>query len=314
MAAMTIDPNLTLQINTKSQPQQRLVAEEIDGLIRVYKDGHVERPQIVPCVPPSLAPELGVTCGDTIIDTYTNIWARVYVPNANQSKHHLPLLVLAPENPLPAAYDDGVKAVNWIAHQVFVKSPQWWTSKCNASNIFLGGDSAGANIAYIVALRLRPSEIKGLVLIQPFFGGEKRTNSEKFMVQPPRSALTVAAADAYWRLSLPAGADRDHPWCNPTVKGAAAGMRDLGMLVCVSEMDILKDRNLEFCGSLKASGCRRVEAVVFKDVGHAFQILNKSPVSEIRVHELICHIKSFISRELMYSLLFEIQDLDKPSS
>ncbi|KAK6134081.1 hypothetical protein DH2020_032178 [Rehmannia glutinosa] len=335
MAAMTIDPNLTLQINTKSQPQQqRLVAEEIDGLIRVYKDGHVERPQIVPCVAPSLAPDLGVTCGDTIIDTYANIWARVYVPNANQSKHHLPLLVyfhgggfcvgsaswicyheflaklaskancvvvsvnyrLAPENPLPAAYDDGVKAVNWVARQVFDKIPQWWTSKCNASNIFLGGDSAGANIAYNVALRLRPSDIKGLILIQPFFGGEKRTNSEKFMVQPPRSALTVAASDAYWRLSLPAGADRDHPWCNPTVKGAGAGMRDLGILVCVSEMDILKDRNLEFCGGLRASGCRKVEQVVFKDVGHAFQILNKSPVSEIRVHELICHVKSFISR------------------
>ncbi|KAI3467118.1 hypothetical protein Pfo_023781 [Paulownia fortunei] len=333
MAAMTLDPSLGLQISTK-ESQHRVVVEEIDGLIRVYKDGHVERPQIVPCVTCSLAPELGVTCKDMIIDKYTNIWARFYVPNTTQGKQ-LPLLVyfhgggfcvgsaswscyheflaklaskvncavvsvnyrLAPENPLPAAYDDGVKALVWLRQQEFVGSNHWWTNKCNFSSIFLGGDSAGANIAYNVALRLRPLDIKGLILIQPFFGGEARTHSEKHMVQPPRSALTLAASDTYWRLSLPVGANRDHPWCNPMAKGAAKveELQHLRIMVCVSEMDILKDRNLEFCASLASAG-QKVEQVVCKDVGHAFQILNKSPLSQIRVHELICHIKNFISR------------------
>ncbi|KAL8463182.1 hypothetical protein ACS0TY_033990 [Phlomoides rotata] len=328
MATATIDPTLTLQ-NTPQKSQNRVVIEEIPGLIRVHKDGHVERPQIVPCVPCSLAPDLGVTCADTIIDKYTNIWSRVYVPNAAAK---LPLLVyfhgggfcvgaaswscyheflaklaskthcavasvnyrLAPENPLPAAYDDGVKALVWIKQQESVGSNEWWASKCNFSRIFLAGDSAGGNIAYNVAVRVKTAAVKGLVLIQPFIGGEARTHSEKYSAQPPRSALTLAASDAYWRLALPAGADRDHPWCNPTASGAAE-LRRLGVVVCVSEMDILRDRNLEWCESLVNEGVK-VEKVVCKGVGHAFQILDNSRLSQTRLHELFSRVKNFVNR------------------
>ncbi|KAI3453008.1 hypothetical protein Pfo_009671 [Paulownia fortunei] len=329
MAVTTLDPILNLQISSQESTHHRVVVEEIDGLIRVYKDGHVERLPVVPSVTCSLAPELGVSCRDMIIDKCTNTWARLYVPDTSQGK--LPLLVyfhgggfcvgsaswscyheflaklaskvnciimsvnyrLAPENPLPAAYDDGVKALVWLRQQTFVSSNEWWTSKGDFSSIFLAGDSAGANIAYNVALRLRPLDVEGLVLIQPFFGGEVRTSSEKYMVQPPRTALTLAASDTYWRLSLPSGANRDHPWCNPVAKGAARleELRHLPIMLCISEMDILKDRNLELCANLA-----RVEQLVCKGVGHAFQILNKSHLSQTRVHELICHIKNFISR------------------
>lgn len=333
MVVKTIDPSLTLQMSTK-ESHQRVLVEEIDGLIRVYNDGHVERPQIVPCVSCWLAPELGVTCRDIIIDKYTNIWSRLYVPNiATQVK--IPLLVyfhgggfcvgsaswscyheflaklasnanciiisvnyrLAPENPLPSQYDDGVKTLVWIKQQFFASGNEWWTSKCNFSSVFLTGDSAGANIAYNVALRVRPFDIKGLILIQPFFGGEARTHSEKHMVQPPRSALTLTASDVYWRLSLPPEASRDHPWCNPVAKGATKleEVQRLPIMVCVSEMDILRDRNLEFCACLSTAG-HKVEQVLCKGVGHAFQILNKSPLAQARVHELVCHINNFIYR------------------
>ncbi|EOA12112.1 hypothetical protein CARUB_v100000130mg, partial [Capsella rubella] len=46
--------------------------------------------------------------------------------------------------------------------------------------------SAGANIAYQVAVRITASgryanslNLKGIILIHPFFGGESRTSSEK---------------------------------------------------------------------------------------------------------------------------------------
>lgn len=321
-----------------NQDHQSALVEEIQGLIRLHKDGHVDRPQIMPCVGTSLAPELGVTCIDMIIDKYTNIWARLYVPNATKHKqhHHLPLLLyfhgggfcvgspswtcyhqflsklasstncvvasvnyrLAPENPLPAAYHDGAKALPWLLRQQELN--EWWAKKCDFSRVFLGGDSAGANIAYNVALRAQtaPFGIKGLVLIQPFFGGEARTHSERYLTQPPRSALTLAASDAYWRMSLPSGADRDHPWCNPR---AAELVRGVGVMVCVAEMDILRDRNLEFCESLRngggggGGGGRRVEVVVCKGVGHAFQILDKSPLSQTRTHQMISHINDFVN-------------------
>lgn len=340
MAIMSLYSALSLPRVNKNPPNPSILVEEISGLIRVYKDGHVERPQIVPRVSRSLPPELEVTCRDLVIDRLTNIWARFYVPTQNYEK--VPLLVyfhgggfcvgsaswscyheflallsskvgcmimsvdyhLAPENPLPAAYEDGQKALMWVKQQALSGSNQRWLKQCDFSNVFLAGDSAGGNIAHNVMLRLcanwanlKPLIFKGNILIQPFFGGESRTGSETLAVQPSWSVLNLIASDTYWRLSLPKGANRDHPWCNPVAKGSIKleRMAYLATMVCVSEMDILKDRNMEFCGVLGNSGIQ-VEHVVYKGVGHAFQILDKSRLSQIRTQEMISHIKAFINK------------------
>ncbi|TKY50813.1 carboxylesterase 6 [Spatholobus suberectus] len=342
MAALASSLNPSPQYTVPTDyPPHGSVVEEIEGLIRVHKDGYVERPQVVPCVTIStLSPELNVTSRDMVIDSVTNTWARVYVPIC---QHKLPLLVyfhgggfcvgsaawscyhaflarlsskvgcvimsvnyrLAPENPLPAPYDEGLKALMWVKQQMLHQqhnkaSELWWTTKCNFSSVFLAGDSAGANIAYNVATRLgacdgaalSPLNLKGLILIQPFFGGEARTGSEKCMAQSPGSALNLAASDTYWRLALPCGANRDHPWCNPLAVKLEE-LKLLRTLVCVSEMDILKDRNLEFCEALARAG-KRVEYGVFKGVGHAFQILSKSQLAKNRAEEMMARVKSFM--------------------
>lgn len=340
MATLTSNLSLSPQYTVpKDYPPHGSIVEEIQGLIRVHKDGYVERPQVVPCVTASaLSPDLNnVTSRDMVIDSVTNTWARFYVPT---SQHKLPLLVyfhgggfcvgsaawscyhdflarlsskvgcvimsvdyrLAPENPLPAAYDDGLKALMWVKQQVLHKqqNSEWWSTKCNFSSVFLAGDSAGANIAYNVATRisacddgaaLRPLNLKGLILLQPFFGGEVRTRSEKCMAQSKGSALNMAASDTYWRLALPYGENRDHPWCNPLVK--LEDLKVLRTLVCISEMDILRDRNLEFCEALVRAG-KRVEYGVFGGVGHAFQILSKSQLSKSRTKEMMARVKSFM--------------------
>ncbi|XP_028768217.1 probable carboxylesterase 6 [Neltuma alba] len=324
------------------------VVEEIEGLIRVHRDGNVERPQIVSCVPASPCPDLNVISTDMAIDNFTGTWARFYVPNTTVSRHNphqkLPLLIyfhgggfcvgsaswvcyheflsklssklsclimsinyrLAPENPLPAAYEDGFKSLLWVKQQILYQceASQWWIQKCNFSRIFLAGDSAGANIAYNVALNLstheassamRPLDVKGMILIQPFFGGEKRTASEKKMGEAPSSALSLAASDTYWRLALPRGSNRDHQWCNPLGQESVRleELRLCPVLVCVSELDILKDRNLELCGALVRAG-KKVEHLVCRGVGHAFQILSKSQISQSQTHELMARIKSFV--------------------
>ncbi|KAL8112133.1 putative carboxylesterase 6 [Apium graveolens] len=336
MVAITADPTLSTKVAKNCSQQPRVVTEEIHGLIKVYKDGHVERPQIVPCVTSNtLAPELGITSHDIVIDKFTGVWARFYVPNCSGNK--LPLLVyfhgggfcvgsaawscyhdflarlaakagciimsvnyrLAPENPLPAAYDDGIKALMWVKQQATYSTRELWSSKCDFSRMFLAGDSAGANIAYNVVTRLNFSvALRGIILIQPFFGGEGRTHSEKYMVQPPHSALSLGTSDTYWRLSLPSGSSRDHPWSNPTAKGInKMEMKKLSMpiMVCVSELDILKDRNMELCNALAMSGSK-VECLMSKGVGHAFQVLSKSQISQTRASEMISHIKAFINR------------------
>ncbi|KAM6549235.1 hypothetical protein CsatB_020911 [Cannabis sativa] len=368
MAAISMDP----RFNRSSYKNHHhnlnggaTVEEEIEGLIRVSKDGRVERPAIIPNVPAtwSLNKNL-VTSKDVVMDKNTNLWARIYVPAAAApplTGHQLkPLLVyfhgggfcvgsaawscyheflanlctkanciivsvnyrLAPENRLPAAYEDGFNALMWIKHQAQTQSSSSsssssWLSQCNMSSLFLAGDSAGASIAYHVATSrlaaaasddavLRPFRLKGVILIQPFVGGETRTGSEKYGSQPSNnSALTLSASDTYWRLSLPLGANRDHPWCNPliNINGESANkylMRpnnnnhnNVGVMVCVSEMDILRDRNLALCNALVSSG-KKVEMVMYKGVGHAFQILHNSSYSQLRTQEMMSHIKNFV--------------------
>nr|XP_043627212.1 probable carboxylesterase 6 [Erigeron canadensis] len=336
MAIISLDANLSLPTVTNIHQNSRVLVEEIAGLIKVYKDGHVERPQVVPRVTCTLPLEFGVSCKDMVIDKITNVWARFYVPKCDRK---LPLLAyfhgggfcvgsaawscyheflallaskvgcvimsvdyrLAPENPLPAAYEDGQRALIWVKQQALNGSNKF-LKQCDFSNVFIAGDSAGGNIAHHVTLRLcanraqiKPLTIKGNILIQPFMGGESRTSSETLLVQPRGSALNLVTSDTYWRLSLPKGANRDHPWCNLGAKRSIKFDKTtyLPTMVCVSELDILKDRNMEFSGVLRNSGIE-VEHVVYKGVGHAFHILDKSQVSQKQTQEMISHIKTFI--------------------
>lgn len=220
---------------------------------------------------------------------------------------------LAPEHRLPSAFDDGMAAVRWLRQQAghghgrssgASDEVAWWRGRCRFDRVFLMGDSAGASIAFHVAARLgqgqlgglAPLAVKGAILIQPFFGGEARTASEKTTPQPPRSALSLATSDSYWRMALPSGSTRDHPWCNPLSRGAPR-LETLPLppvLVCVAEADILRDRNLELCRALRKAG-RSVEQATYGGVGHAFQVLHNYHLSQPRTQEMLAHIRAFVA-------------------
>ena len=69
---------------------------------------------------------------------------------------------LAPENKFPAAYDDAVAATQWIVENAT-------DLKIEPGSVFVGGDSAGGNLAAAVALhaRTRGPKLAGQVLIYP---------------------------------------------------------------------------------------------------------------------------------------------------
>ncbi|RYQ93978.1 carboxylesterase 1 [Arachis ipaensis] len=163
---------------------------------------------------------------------------------------------LAPEHRLPAAYEDSVQALHWIR-----ASNDLWLAHADFSRCYLMGESAGGNIAYNAGLRaaaeadqIRPLKIKGMILIQPFFGGKKRTPSELRLAKDLN--LPLAVTDSMWKLSLPVGTDRDHEYSNPTVNGGAkvlASIRELEWRVAVfgCDGDQLVDRQKELVKLLK---------------------------------------------------------------
>ncbi|PIN15454.1 Arylacetamide deacetylase [Handroanthus impetiginosus] len=134
---------------------------------------------------------------------------------------------LAPENRLPAAYDDALNGVAWVRDQALGKGgSDPWMEYADFSRVFLLGSSAGGNIAYHVALRvldfdIRPLQIKGLLLNQAYFGGLKRTQSEIRLIDDPYVPLYIN--DVLWSLALPKNVNRDHEFCNPISGGTYLG-------------------------------------------------------------------------------------------
>ncbi|KAJ0025229.1 hypothetical protein Pint_07151 [Pistacia integerrima] len=177
---------------------------------------------------PSKTPRKGVSTSDTIINSSTNLWFRLYTPHStnNEEKRNLPIIIyfhgggfaffsassivydiwcrrlsnelqavivsvnyrLAPEHKFPSQYEDGFEALNAggnLAHHVSVKAGELTFSKL---------------------------KIIGLIAIQPFFGGEERTEADFLHSKAP--IMTLHFTDWYWKMFLPDGSDRDHPAAN----------------------------------------------------------------------------------------------------
>ncbi|KAH7557535.1 hypothetical protein ACOSP7_027334 [Xanthoceras sorbifolium] len=202
---------------------------------------------------------------------------------------------LAPENRLPAAYDDAVEALHWIK----ATQEEWLTKYADFSKCFLMGSSAGGNIACHAGLRvatevdnLLPLQIKGMILHQPFFGGVKRSSSELRLIND--MVLPVCASDVLWDLSLPLGADRDHEYSNPTVEGGSKVVLDkiksLGWKVMVTgcDGDPLVDRQTEVVKWMEQKGVQVVGH--FAEGGfHGVEFVNPS-----KAEAMISQLKDFI--------------------
>ena len=156
----------------------------------------------------------------------------------------------SPENRYPCAYDDGWAALEWV------NSRKWLQSNDSKVHIYLVGDSSGGNIVHNVALRAIESgiEVLGNVLLNPMFGGQERTESEKRL--DGKYFVTIQDRDWYWRAFLPEGEDRDHPACNPFgPRGKSLeGVKFPKSLVVVAGLDLVQDWQLAYAEGLEKAG------------------------------------------------------------
>ncbi|WJX43913.1 hypothetical protein P8452_30957 [Trifolium repens] len=209
---------------------------------------------------------------------------------------------LAPENRLPSAIDDGFMAVKWLQEEALSSEPDPWLSHvADFSRVFISGDSAGGNIAHHLAVQfgfgsgsaeLKPVQVRGYVLLAPFFGGTVRTKSE---AEGPNDAfLNLELTDRYWRLSIPIGENTDHPLVNPFGPHSKS-LEEIDLdpiLVVVGENDLLKDRVEDYARRLKNWG-KKIEYVEFKGQQHGFFTID--PNSEPS-KELMLVIKQFVEK------------------
>jgi acetyl esterase/lipase len=181
---------------------------------------------------------------------------------------------LAPENRLPIAYDDCFSSLEWLSNNA---SSQPWLKQADLSRVFLSGDSAGGNITHHVAMRAMRSnytcqvKIKGLMLIHPCFGSEKRTMKET----AEGAARDVVMNDMFWGLSIPEGSNRDYVGCNFEMQdvSAAEWSEFPAVIVYVAGLDFLNGRGAMYAQFLAKKGVKEVKLVEAEGQQHVFHLL-----------------------------------------
>lgn len=203
---------------------------------------------------------------------------------------------LAPAHRLPAAYDDGFFALQWLAQQQLPSqdSDPWLTPElADFSNFFLAGESAGACIVLKAAmdaapLDLKPLCIKGLLLIHPGFHSEEKIRASTVEID-----LDNVNVKRVYRMALPIGETLDYAPINP-IHAAAPPLTALTayphMLICVAGVDFRYERTMEFYKRVRGV-CPHVELVESPGRWHAFYL--DDPFCE-EAQSLRAHLVRFI--------------------
>lgn len=199
------------------------------------------------------APE---TSGPTLVDIARNVQCVIVSVDYR----------LAPEHPFPAAHDDMMAALRWVQSQ----------SKhldADANRIILAGESAGANIALGVALRLRDEgvdqAITGLSLV--YAPLDDRTTTQP--AHPYAGAIGLSADHMRFAWATYLGdwaADAVSPYASPARAESLTGLPSV--FLAMGAIDPVIDENLAFAQRLIRDGVPTT-LHVFAGAPHGFDRL-----------------------------------------
>ncbi|KAI3801693.1 hypothetical protein L1987_29805 [Smallanthus sonchifolius] len=283
--------------------------------------------------PTTSKPVNGVKTYDVQIDPNRELWFRVFVPTQHvvedvavivffhgggfvflapntkvydamcrRMARKVPAVVvsvnyrLAPEHRYPVQHNDCFDVLKFLDDEE--NRSKSLPENANISRCFLAGDSAGGNIAHHVAQRacefdFQQLKVIGVVAIQPFFGGEERTNSEKELEE--MHILSLKRTDWYWNAFMPPGEgyNRDHPIINVSGPQAVdiSKIEFPTTIVVVAGFDILRDWQKRYYEWLKKSD-KDAYLVEYPNMCHGFYAFPELPESE----QLMSSVKDFIHK------------------
>ena len=153
---------------------------------------------------------------------------------------------LAPEHKFPAAVDDAIAATLWIAANA-------GSLGIDAARLTVGGDSAGGNLAAVVAIAARDGNgpaIAGQVLIYPAIDFALTHPSHR---EPETSVLLTHSVIRWFRDHYLNGAADAHDWrASPARAGTLIGLPPAYVLTAGA--DPLRDEGDEYANRLKEAG------------------------------------------------------------
>jgi acetyl esterase/lipase len=180
---------------------------------------------------------------------------------------------LAPETPFPGPLDDVHAGLQWVANNPSELG-------IDASKLAIGGGSAGGGLAAGLALLVRDrGEIPVIfqLLVYPMIDDRFLTVSSTM----DTIGWTVAASRLGWSayLGVPPGSDGVSPYAAPARAEDLSGLPPA--FVCVGDLDIFRDEDIEYARRLSDAGVP-TELHVYPGVPHAFE--NSAPEVAVSRH------------------------------
>jgi acetyl esterase len=183
---------------------------------------------------------------------------------------------LAPEHRFPAALDDSLAAIRWLATR--------------EDRLAVIGDSAGGNLAAVAARRLRGELPLALqALVYPVI--DARLNTPSYREFADGFGLSAASMRRFWGLYLD-GAEGSHPDASPLRATDLAGVAPA--LVVTVEADVLRDEGEQYAAALREAG---VQAELVRIPGAIHGCFRWLAVTEV-ARELVDRVGAALRRAL----------------
>ena len=195
---------------------------------------------------------------------------------------------LAPEHRYPGAVDDSFAALKWVGNHLTDIAGQ-------EVPLIVAGDSAGGNLAAVMAIRARDRSgppIALQVLIYPVTDADldrpSYSNPENDLL------LTRDGMIWFWDHYLPESSRRTEPDASPLHTGNLSGLPPA--IVLTAEHDVLRDEGEAYAARLQEA---KVPTDLQRYAGqmHGFFTLLMLPGSELGFQQIVKAVKACIFRE-----------------
>ncbi len=165
---------------------------------------------------------------------------------------------LAPEHPYPAALEDCVAVWEWLLGGPPEVVADW-------SRAALGGESAGGNLAFVLAQKMRDTGGPAPDAQISLYGTADFRISNPEAGVPPM--LTVRDCHWFWDMYAPDPTQRESPYVSPIRAKTVAGLPPA--LVITAEVDPTRDATEEYAHRMEEEGVD-VELRRFEGTMHGF--------------------------------------------
>ena len=191
---------------------------------------------------------------------------------------------LAPEDPFPAGLEDCVNATAWAAANAD-------SLGIDATRIAVGGDSAGGNLAAVVA-QIQPVPLAYQVLIYPVT--DCRMTSASYIENSVGPFLRAVDMDAFINIYLDGKTSTGDPRVSPICADPAVLATCPPAIVITAEHDPLRDEGEEYGRALVAAG---VHASIVRYFGMIHGFLGMAPWLDDGKHA-VTHVSAALRKAL----------------